>query len=381
MSGGVFRVSMTLVLGLMLSAFVGWAAWFEIDQTVRAQGQVIASSRTQIIQVVDGGVLSRLDVQEGDLVQEGQLLAVLEDERARAGYEEVMGRMIDLEASLVRLHAEVERREPVFDERFARYPQLVAAQLGLFTQRLRSLNEQLAVQQDSLSLLRDELAAKERLFATGDISSMEILRSRQQLAEVQGRIVDVRNRYLQESRLEISKVEGELASAREKLAERKSVLEKLEIRAPISGLVKFLRVTTMGGVLRPGDELMQIAPAEGGVVLEAKVLPAEIAQLSSGLPVSIKLDPYDYSIYGALDGTVTYISPDTLTEQGNNGAPFSYYRVHVMIHDEQANPRAERMNILLGMTGSVDIRLGKRSVLAYLMKPIIKTFGSAMNER
>lgn len=186
---------------------------------------------------------------------------------------------------------------------------------------------------------------------------------------------------LQESRLEISKVEGELASAREKLAERKSVLENLEIRAPISGLVNFLRVTTMGGVLRPGDELMQIAPAEGGVVFEAKVLPAEIAQLRTGLPVSIKLDPYDYSIYGALEGTVAYVSPDTLTEQGNNGASFSYYRVHVMIHDEQANPRSERMNILLGMTGSVDIRTGKRSVLAYLMKPIIKTFGSAMNER
>ncbi len=381
MSASSSSFSMTGLLAILLAVFLGWAAWFEIDQTVRAQGQVIASSRTQVIQVVDGGVLTRLAVQEGDQVAQGQLLAVLDDERARAGYDDALARVMDLQAALIRLHAEVNNLEPVFQNEFADYPQLVAAQLGLYRQRLRSMNEMLDVQQDSLDILRQELDAKERLFRTGDISSMEILRSRQQIAEVQGKMVDLRNRYLQESRLEISKVEGELASAREKLAERKSVLEKLEIRAPISGLVKYLRVTTMGGVLRQGDELMQIAPAEGGVVLEAKVAPAEIAQLSPGLPVSIKLDSYDFSIYGALEGSVSYISPDTLTEQGKDGAPYSYYRVHVTIHEEQPNPRASQMNIMLGMTGGVDIRTGKRSVLSYLAKPIVKTLGSAMNER
>lgn len=375
------RFPMTVLLAVLLSIFLGWAAWFEIDQTVRAQGQVIASSRTQVIQVVDGGVLTRLAVQEGDQVAQGQLLAVLDDERARAGYEDALSRVVGLEAALVRLQAEVSSVMPSFEGQFAQYPQLVAAQLGLFKQRLRSMNEMLSVQYDSLSILQEELAAKERLFRTGDISSMEILRSRQQIAEVQGKIVDVRNRYLQESRLEISKVEGELASAKEKLAERKSVLEKLEIRAPISGLVKYLRITTMGGVLRPGDELMQIAPAEGGVVLEVKVSPSEIAQLGVGLPVSIKLDAYDYSIFGTLAGAVSYISPDTLTEQGKDGVPYSYYRVHVRIKEEQPNPRASQINIMLGMTGSVDIRTGKRSILAYLIKPIVKTFSSAMSER
>lgn len=274
--------STTALLAVILVVFLFWAAWFEIDQTVRAQGHVIASSRTQVIQVVDGGVLTRLAVQEGDQVSQSQLLAVLDDERARAGYEEALGRVMELEAALVRLQAEVHGTSPSFDSRFAQYSQLVSAQLGLFNQRLRGMSEMLAVQQDSLSLLKEELAAKERLFRTGDISNMEILRSRQQIAEVQGKIVDVRNRYLQESRLEISKVEGELASAKEKFAERKSVLEKLEIRAPISGVVKYLRVTTMGGVLRPGDELMQVAPLEGGVVLEAKVAPSEIASFMWG---------------------------------------------------------------------------------------------------
>lgn len=381
MSRHSFGFSTTALLAVILVVFLGWAAWFEIDQAVRAQGQVIASSRTQVIQVVDGGVLTRLAVQEGDQVAQSQLLAVLEDERARAGYGEALGRVMDLEAALVRLQAEVHGVLPNFDTRFEQYPQLVSAQLGLFSQRLRGMNEMLAVQQDSLDLLKEELAAKERLFRTGDISSMEILRSRQQIAEVQGKIVDVRNRYLQESRLEISKVEGEFASAKEKLAERKSVLEKLEIRAPISGVVKYLRVTTMGGVLRLGDELMQIAPLEGGVVVEVKVAPSEIAQLYLGLPVSIKLDSYDYSIFGALEGEVSYISPDTLTEQGKDGAPYSYYRVHVSIHENQKNPRAPQMNIMLGMTGGVDIRTGERSVLAYLIKPIFKTFSSAMSER
>lgn len=375
------RPSITIVLAFLLATLLAWASWFKIDQTVRAQGQVIASSRTQLIQVVDGGVLTRLTVQEGNTVAQGQLLAVLEDGRARAAFEEALGRVLDFQATLIRLYAEVNGRRPSYENQFDQYPQLVAAQMGLFEQRLRGMEEILSVQQDSIAILRQELAAKERLFKTGDISSMEILRTRQQIAEVQGRVVDVRNRYLQESRLEIAKVEGELASAREKLAERKSVLDELQIRAPISGLVKYLRVTTMGAVLRPGDELMQIAPDEGGIVLEAKVAPAEIAQLRVGLPVSIKLDAYDYSIFGSLEGNISYISPDTLTEPGRDGVPYSYYRVHVSIHDDQPNPRASQMNIMLGMTGGVDIRMGERSVLTYLIKPLIKTFSSAMNER
>lgn len=373
--------SMTLLLGIALTSFLTWAAIFEIDQTVRAQGQVIANSRTQIIQVVDGGVLQELFVQEGDTVNEGELLAVLDPERAKVAHFEVRARVAALEASLVRLHAEIQDRDPVFGKEFDAYPAFVQAQLGLYHQRRQSLNEQLALLRDTQGMFEDELRGKQRLFKTGDISRLEVLRSQQQILEVSGKIADLRNRYLQEAHQEISKVEGELASQREQLNERRSVLEKMEVRAAISGQVKYLRVTTIGGVLKGGEELMQIAPSIGGVVIEVKVVPSEIGQLRLGLPVSIKLDAYDFSTFGALSGELIYISPDTLVEQNSEGGVFSYYRAHVRIHDEQNNPRSKEIAIMLGMSCIVDIQAGKRTVLNYLAKPLVQTLSSAFNEK
>jgi adhesin transport system membrane fusion protein len=150
-------------------------------------------------------------------------------------------------------------------------------------------------------------------------------------------------------------------------------------------VVKFLKVTTIGGVLRAGDEMMQISPTEGDMVFEVKINPVDIGQLSPGLPVTIKLDAFDYSVYGSLEGTLTYISSDTLAEQGANGQTNSHYRAQVRLDAERAkthpNPMLSKVALKPGMTASVDIRTGNRSVLKYLLKPIYKAFGGAMNER
>ena len=155
--------------------------------------------------------------------------------------------------------------------------------------------------------------------------------------------------------------------------------------APIAGVVKYLKLTTIGGVLRAGDELMQISPTEGEMVFEVKINPADIGQLSIGLPVSIKLDAFDYSVYGSLEGTLTYLSSDTLAEQGASGQTSTYYRAQVRIDAERAkthpNPKLASVELKPGMTATVDIRTGNRSVLKYLAKPVYKAFGGAMNER
>lgn len=380
-------VSMTLLLLAGLAGFVLWAALFEIDQTVRAQGQIILSARTQIIQAADGGVVSRILVQEGQRVQAGQLLADLERARPNAAFEENRAKVASLKAALARAQAEAKGQAPVFGPAFQEFPEFVAAQSALYEQRRRSMQEELATQQESLAIAQEELRVHESLFATGDTSQIEVMRAKRQVGELQGKINAVRNRYQQDAHHEASKLVEELSSSRYRLEERESVLGHTEITAPVAGVVKTLRINTVGGVLRAGDELMQISPVEGDRVVEVKVNPADIGQLTLGMPVTIRLDAFDYAVYGTLPGTLGYISSDTLTEQVGNGPAITYYRAHVRLDQDArnagspTNPKLAQVSLKPGMTATVDIRTARRSVLQYLAKPVFKTFGGAMNER
>lgn len=377
------RISMTLLLLAGLVVFLLWAALFEIEQTVRAQGQVILSARTQIIQAADGGVLSRILVQEGESVAAGQLLADLERERPNAAYEENRAKVASLTAALVRAKAEASGQPPEFGQQFKAFPEFVAAQRALYEQRKRSLREEMATLKDSLDMAQEELGMNESLLKTGDTSRLEVMRARRQVGELQGKLNAVANKYRQEARQEASKLVEDLSSSRYKLEERQSVLGHTELTAPVAGVVKYLKITTIGGVLRAGDELMQISPTEGESVIEIKINPADIGQLKPGLPVTIKFDAFDYSVYGTQQGTLSYISSDTLTEQGSNGQTTTYYRAHVRLDADKAktNPKLANVSLKPGMTATVDIRTASRSILQYLAKPVFKAFGGAMNER
>jgi adhesin transport system membrane fusion protein len=223
----------------------------------------------------------------------------------------------------------------------------------------------------------------ETLLKTGDTSRLEVMRAKRQVSELQGRANAVRNKYLQEARTEASKLAEELSSSRFKTEDRQSVLGHTVLSAPVAGIVKYLKITTIGGVLRAGDELMQISPTDGDMVIEVKINPVDIGQLKPGLPVAVKLDAFDYSIYGTLQGALSYISSDTLTEQGSNGQALTYYRAHVRLDaaKTRANPKLASVALKPGMTATVDIRTDSRSILRYLAKPVFKTFGGAMNER
>ena len=377
------RVSMTLLMAVGLALFLAWAGWFEIDQTVRAQGQLIPSARTQVIQAADGGVLSRILVHEGQAVQAGQQLATLERERPDAAVEESRARDAALAAALLRAQAEAAETAPVFGSRFKEYPQFVAAQQALFAQRRRGLREELATLQDAQEMAQQELAMNEALLKTGDTSRLEVMHARRALGELQGRASAVRNKYLQDARLEAAKLAEDLASSRYKLDERQSLLDHTALSAPVAGIVKLLKVNTIGGVLRPGDELMQISPTDGELLLELKLNPVDIGALKTGLPVTVKLDAFDYSVYGSLHGRLTYLSADTLTETAANGQPSSFYRAQVRLDGDRAkaNPRLAAVELKPGMTASVDIRTDSRSILKYLAKPVFKAFGGALNER
>ena len=378
-----------LLLSACLAAFIAWAGYFEIDQTVHTTGQVILSARTQLVQTADGGVLKELTVQEGDTVTSGQLLAVLEKERVQANLEETRARTMSLKAALIRAKAEVQFQTPQFGSEFRRYPEFVSAQQGLYVQRKRSLDEELRTMQDGLAMAMQEKRMNDNLFKSGDVSELDVLRAKRQVTEIEGRIAATKNKYLQDTRTEMTRIEDELSSQNQKLNGAESLLSHTDIMAPMDGVVKTLKIHTLGGVLRPGDELMQIAPVGDALLVEARVSPADIGQLVIGQSVFITLDAYDYSIYGNLIGELTDISPDTLSDsnaQGSlvntpTGQPSVYYKVNIRIAKDQENPKVASMEIKPGMTASIDIRTGTRNLLTYLLKPVIKTLGTSLNER
>ena len=378
-------MSMTMLMVCVMAAFLLWATMFEIEQTVRAQGQIIPTARTQVIQSVDGGVLEKLFVEEGQIVKAGQELAVMERERSLASSQESLAREAALTAALVRAQAEAQGIAPAYPPSLLAYPKILAVQQALYEQRERSLNDELSSQRQALEMAREELRMNEVLLKNGDTSRLEVMRARRQTLDIESKMKSIRNKYRQDARAEASKLAEDLAANSYKLAERQSVLNHTVLTAPIAGVVKYLKVTTIGGVVRAGDEVMQISPTESGMVFEVKINPADVGQLQLGLPVSIKLDAFDYSVYGSLEGNLIYLSSDTLVEQGANGQSSSYYRAQVEFNADKANsdpnPMLAAAMLKPGMTVTVDIKTGRRSVLKYLAKPIFRAFGGAMNER
>lgn len=373
----VLRITTLFLLAIFL-----WTVFFNIDQVVHAQGQIIANSRTQVIQAADGGVLTELLVQEGDEVVAGQTIAVLEKDRALAAFTESFGKFAALRLSVERLRAELAQTEPVFPKDFyAQYPVLLETQMNLFQQRKRGYVDQVKILEENVRLAAEELRMNIPLEKLGDISKVDILRLRRALNEAQSALVNYRTKYFQDTSTELNKAEEDLYAQEQSLKDRAQLLDHTNIVAPTAGIVKNIRVTTLGGVIRQGEELMHILPTESELILEAKVKPVDMAFLKLGLPAKVKLDAFDYSIFGAMNGRLIYISPDSLVDETKMG-PETYYRVKVGILDSDQQ-KAERsvIEVKPGMTAAVDIKTDKRSVFSYLVKPLIKTLHTSMGEK
>ena len=366
---------------LALFSFLLWSSQAELEQLSRAPGQIIAGSRTQIIQASDGGVLSTLLIKEGDQVVKGQLLAKLDDTKLRAAYFETRSRAVALRASVARLQAELFGGEPDFAPDIASYPQFRDNQLALLEKRRASIGEETAALTAMLNLAQKEQAMTVPLVLTGDVSQADLLKLERQVADLQAQITNRKNKYLQDAQAELSRAEEELAGVQQMLAQRADLLSRAELRAPVNGLVKNIRVTTLGGVLKPSEELMQIVPLEDELVVEARMRPADIAFIKLGQAASVKLDAYDYTVHGWLEGTVSYISPDTLTDDLRQGEQ-AYYRIRVRVGDRSFSGRpGPGIDLQPGMTATVEVKTGTNTVLRYLAKPIIKTIQESLVEK
>lgn len=368
---------------LLMAIFVAWASWFRVDEVARATGEVIASSRVQIIQSVDGGVLEQLLVKEGDRVAPGQLLARLEQTRVGASVGEVEARLFALEARATRLRAEVigELRLTFSPDLLARSPETARVEEALFKQRQTGLREELRTMRVAVSLAQKELRLVEQLYADGDASGSELLRVQRGLNEAEARLVNRRNQFLEEARLELAKAEDDMAQGVQTLTLRKQEQQDSMFTAMVPGIVKNIRVTTVGGVLRAGEELMQIIPVDDDLMIEAKVSTADIARVVPGLEATIRFDTFDYTIFGGVKGEVAYVSADSLKEETSRGMDI-YYRVRIKPASYPVTSTTGReIDVLPGMTAQVDIRTGDRTVMDYLLKPLRKTLSESFGER
>lgn len=376
------RGSLVIWISLLaLICFLVWASQAELEQITRAPGQIIASGRTQVIQASDGGVLQALMVKEGDTVERGQVLALLDRQKLRAAYQETRSRELALRATVARLQAELVGNEPVFSSETEGYPQFRANQLALLHKRRASINEETASLRKLLELAQRELAMTSPLISSGDVSQADVLKLERQVADLQAQITNRLNKYLQDTQTDLSRAEEELAGVQQMLAQRADLLSRTELRAPMRGVVKNIRMTTIGGTLKPTEELMQIVPIENELLVEARIRPTDIAFIHPGQTASVKIDAYDYTLYGWLEGKVSYLSPDTLTEDLRQGEQ-AYYRMQVRADDKRLVKQTKQaIQLQPGMTVVVEVKTGKNTVLRYLAKPIVKTMREAMVEK
>jgi adhesin transport system membrane fusion protein len=377
------RATLLVALCVGVSAFILWATVFQIDEVARATGEVITGSRVQVIQSVDGGVLNELLVREGDRVAAGQVLARLDETRFASTVGEIKARLNALEAKVSRLRAEVLGHTQL---RFSQdlkvaAPEITLVESALFEQRRTGLSEELRTLQVAVDLARRELALVQGLYDRGDASGSELLRVERGINKAEADLVNRRNRFLEQARLDLTKAEDEIAQNEQLLIRRLEEQASSVFTALVPGIVKNIRVTTVGGVLGAGDELMQIVPVDDELLIEARVSPADIARIAPGLPANIRFDPFDYTIYGVVPASVVYVSADTLKEDSERGIEV-YYRVHVKPGSAPVVSTTGRtLDIVPGMTAHVDIRTGRRSLMDVLLKPLRKTLSESFGER
>ena len=365
----------------ILIIFTIWASVSKIDQIARAQGQVIASSRTQIIQSSDGGVIEEMLVKEGDAVKKGDILVRLDKTKVEASYLEAKSKWMALKAQQVRLNAEIAGNQPKFPLELKDYAQFRENQILLLKKRRIAFEQDIQNLEQMHTLAKRELKLSMPLLKSGDVSMAEILKLQRQVADFDSQIINKKNKYFQDIQAELSKVSEDLSSTEQLLAQRKDQLDHMELRAPGNGIVKNVRVTTLGGVIKPSEEVMQIVPIEDNLVVEAKVKPSDVAFLKLGLKTNVKIDAYDYTVYGALKGKLIFISPDTISEDLKQGE-LAYYRIQVQTEGKKFTGRPDQnLEIQPGMTATVEIKIGENTILNYLMKPVIKTLNESLGEK
>ena len=381
-------MSIALMLAVV-GGFVWWAAASELEEVTRGQGRVVPSSKEQVIQSLDPGVLTEMLVREGDSVDKDQVLLRVDDTRATAMLRELQAKTLTLAAAAARARAEAYGGKPEFPAEVRASPALIRRETEAFNARRRAIDDSAESLRRGMTLLDREIEITEPMVGRGLVSEVELLRLKRQRNDLALQLTDRQNKFRTEAAADLIKFETELSQARETLVARADAAQRTEIRSPMKGTVKSIRVSTIGGVVQAGQEIMLIVPTEDTLVIEAYVRPADVAFIHPGQKAVVKISAYDYAIYGGLEGTVENISPDTLRDERRAATPVadvadeanSYYRVLVRTSTNALTaPNGQALPIIPGMTASVEMLTGRKTVLQYLIKPLNRA-SEALRER
>lgn len=422
------KFSSHLLIGcifLVLLSFFTWANFAVLDQVTRGDGKVIPSSSTQIIQNLDGGILAEMLVKEGDIVQKGQVIAQIENSKAQSNLSELQQRYWRGLATVARLQAQIDGLSAdqinFPPEVINSVPEVAQAERALFVIQEQQLKSQLETLEQQRIQRENELAEiKVKIDSTGTqlnlaqrqfdimkplrdskaVSEVEMLRMRQNIAqydsdisaakaslpraeaalqEVISKIEEAKNSSRSEAGQYLAKQQTELAAIKESMADAGAMVGRTEVRSPVKGTIKDIKIRTVGGVIRPGEEIMEIVPIEDTLLIEAQIRPSDRGFIAPGQHAVVKISAYDYSIFGGLEANVVGISADTIENEKRE--QFFRVRLRTTKNDLLDKKTGEKLQIIPGMTATVDILTGKKTVLEYLLKPIIKAQESSLTER
>ncbi len=356
--------------------FVVWAAFAWIDEIVRAEGEMISSSRPQIIQNLEGGILAELMVKEGDVVQRGDVLARLHGTQFRSSVDEIEEQINALDIRRLRLEAELAGQfdftvPPALAQAS---PAIVASERALLQARQSDFVKSREGAQKVLDQTAQELALMENLLDKKVVALIEVTRARKAHADATARYDEVVTQTELERAQDYSDTLKELATLRQNLKSSRDQLNRTVLTAPLRGIVNNLNVTTIGGVVRPGEEILQIIPLDEELFVEARVKPENIANIRRGQEATIKLSAYDYTIFGTLKGRVDFISADTFKDdRARDPDATAHYKVTLRVDMDQLTDRQASVEIRPGMQASVELHTGQKTVLQYLLKPLYKS--------
>lgn len=368
------RANLALVLMLAsVVAFVTWATLTEVDVVASAPARVVPDGREQLISSLEGGLLEELLVREGQPVSRGQAVARIDPTRFEAQQAESQARRLALKGTLARLRAEATGRALAFPPEVRVAASIVEAETEAFEVRRRALEAAVGSNQRSMALVRKELDVAAAMSAKGLMSEVEVMRLRRQVNDLEQQNQERVNRFRQDASTELIRVQTELSQLDEQLAGRADVVRRTVLTSPVDGMVKVIRVVTVGGVVAPGAPVMEIVPIGPRVLVEARIKPSEIGFVRVGQTTEIKLSAYDYTVYGGLKGVVEYISPDALGDPERPGADATYYRALVRAEDSKIVARGKHLPVMPGMTGTVQVRTHERSVLSFLLRPVLRS--------
>ncbi len=418
-TGHRFAYLLSLATCLLLVSFIFWAKQAVLDEVTRGMGQVIPSQRVQVIQNLEGGILEEVLVQENQIVEKNDILIRIDNTAAASQYRDTASQALEQEAAIARLTAETTGKKPAFPASLKKSPLILQAQKDIYQARQQQLRSELNIVQSQYEQRQQEVAEKEGrlrqlqqslglaqqqlniakplrdqglypevdylklerdlVTLNGDINALKlgIPRAQNAAEEAKRRSKQRKAEFHSAALDELNRRRIELKSLREAISAGQDRVTRTDVRSPVRGTIKQININTIGGVIQPGQSILEVVPLDDTLLIEARIRPADIAFLHPGQAAMIKISAYDFSIYGGLEGVVEQISADTILDDKGE----SYYKVKLRTKANSLAYRGAELPIIPGMTAGVDILTGEKTVLDYLLKPILKAKQNALRER